>query len=120
VQQAAEQCRARQAGITALSLLAGTAAAALVLAGGYYLGVAATLVAFLGGIPGLYLMWAAYRDDRAEADARFEKLDLGEVADELAVADSRGPVRLRLSKSVAPRRVHLDETGFRLRRQSGH
>jgi hypothetical protein len=77
------QRRARRTGITALALLATTMAGALVLARGYRLGIAATLVALLGGIPGLYLMWAAYRDDRAEAvDA--ESLDLEKVADELA------------------------------------
>jgi hypothetical protein len=78
--------RARRTGITALSLLVLTASAAVVLARGYRLGVAATVVALLGGIPGLYLMWAAYRDDRAEAEIGFGKPDLAAAADELAVA----------------------------------
>ena len=61
--------RARRTGIRASSLLALTATAALVLALSYHLGVAATVVALLGGIPGLYLASAAYRDDLADAEA---------------------------------------------------
>jgi hypothetical protein len=80
------QRHARRTGITALSLLVLTATAAVVLARVYRLGVAATVVALLGGIPSLYLAWAAYRDDRAEAGTGLEKLELGAVADELAVA----------------------------------
>jgi ABC-type spermidine/putrescine transport system permease subunit I len=53
-----------RAGITALPCLAATTAAALVLARGGRLGAAATLIAVLGGIAGLHLMWVAYRDDR--------------------------------------------------------
>jgi hypothetical protein len=43
--------------------------------------VAAAVVAILGGLPGLYLSWAAYRDA-----AGGEGLSLAKVADELAVA----------------------------------
>ena len=71
----ARQRRARRTGITALSLLVLTATAAVVLARVYRLGVAATVVALLGGIPSLYLAWAAYPDDRAEAGTGLEKLE---------------------------------------------
>ncbi len=95
------QRRARRTGIRALSLLAVTATVALVLARGYHLGVAATVVALLGGIPGLYLAWAAYRDDRADAEAGLEKPDLGAVADELAAA-----VRAQWAQEAAVRRLN--------------
>jgi NACHT domain len=84
-----------------LSLLAVTATAALVLARGYHLGVAATVVALLGGIPALYLTWATYRDDRAEAEAGLGKPDLGGVADELATA-----VRAQWAQEAAARRLN--------------
>ena len=74
--------RARRTGVVALALLLGTAAATLVLARRYHLGVAATLVAILGGLPGLYLAWAAYRDSQAKGDA----LTLAEIANQLAAA----------------------------------
>ena len=77
--------RARRTGAVALALLCGTGAAALVLAYHYHLGLAATLVAILGGLPGLYLTWSAYRDDRRDAD-RDARLSLPEVGDELARA----------------------------------
>jgi hypothetical protein len=76
---------ARQTGTTALLLLSATTVTTVVLARGYHLGVAATLTALLGGIPGLYLAWAAYRDDRIEAQAANSQR-LEEIADELAVA----------------------------------
>jgi hypothetical protein len=63
-------------------LPAATVTASLVLARGYHLGVAATAAAILGGIPGLYLTWAAYRDDRVEAGG--ENRGLAAVVDELA------------------------------------
>jgi hypothetical protein len=72
-----------------------------VLAGVYHLGVAATLVAVLGGLPGLYLVWAAYRDDRrAEAGAVTGPADLADVADELAVA-----VRAQWAAEAGARRL---------------
>lgn len=94
----AGQRRARRTGITALSLLAATVVAALLLARGYHLGVAATLVALLGGLPGLYLMWAAYRDDRAAESGT--EMDLAEIADELAAA-----VRAQWEAEAAARRL---------------
>jgi len=39
-------------------------------------------VAILGGLPGLYLAWAAYRDAHDEAS----KTTLSEIADQLAIA----------------------------------
>jgi hypothetical protein len=71
---------ARRTGAVALALLCGTTVAALVLALSYHLGVAAMFVAILGGLPGLYLAWASYRDAQREAD----KAGLAEIADELA------------------------------------
>ncbi len=76
---------ARRTGVAALALLCTTAAAALVLAHVYHLGVPATLVAVLGGLPGLYLAWSAYRDDRRDADTGAVS-SLAEVADQLARA----------------------------------
>ena len=66
-------------------MLATTITASLLLAYGYHLGVAATLVVLVGGIPGLYLMWAAYRDDRAEAETTTHRMDPAQLADELAI-----------------------------------
>lgn len=80
--------RARRTGVVAVVLLCGTAGASLALTSFYHLGVAvtaATLVAVLGGLPGLYLTWALYRDDRLDAAGR-EGLSLAEIADELAQA----------------------------------
>jgi hypothetical protein len=71
----------RRTGVMALALLVGTAAAALVLARSFHLGVAAAVVAILGGLPGLYLSWAGYRGAGGG-----EGLSLATVADELAVA----------------------------------
>jgi hypothetical protein len=51
----------------------------------------------LGGLPGLYLMWAAYRDDRAEYGA---EMDLAEIADELAAV-----VRAQWEAEAAARRL---------------
>ena len=95
------QSRARRTGITSLCLLAATATATVVLARGYHLGVAAALVGLVGGIPGLYLMWAAYRDDRAESQAAAESIGLVEVADELAVA-----VRAQWAAEASIRRLN--------------
>jgi len=59
----------------------------LLLARRYHLGVAAILVANLGGLTALFLAWAAYRDDRrAEAEADARAVNLAEVADGLATA----------------------------------
>src|SRR5450432_3593622 len=51
----------RHTGAIAAALLLGTAAAALILARSFDLGVAAVVVAILGGLPGLYLSWVGYR-----------------------------------------------------------
>src|SRR5579862_248080 len=72
-----------------------------VLARGYHLGVAATLVGLVGGIPGLYLMWAAYRDDRTEARADAASLAMAEVANELASA-----VRAQWAAEASVRRLN--------------
>jgi hypothetical protein len=50
---------ARRAGRTAVGLVATTAAAAVLLAYRFHLGIAAVVIAVIGGIPGLYLAWAA-------------------------------------------------------------
>jgi NACHT domain len=71
----------RRTGAMALALLFGTTAAALILARRYNLGVPAILVGILGGLPGLYLAWAAFRDSQAP-----HVLGLAEVADQLAAA----------------------------------
>jgi predicted NACHT family NTPase len=73
--------RARRTGAAALGLLCATTVTALVLARSYHLGVAATLVAILGGLPGLYLGWVSYRDAQHDAD---EARSLEEIADGLA------------------------------------
>ena len=73
--------------MTAIVVLVATAVATLVLARRYHLDAAAAEVAIIGGLPGLYLVWAAYRDDRrAEAEVDSKELSVGWVADELAVA----------------------------------
>ena len=70
----------RHAGVVAVVLLGVTAATALVLAHQYQLGVAAILVGILGGLPGLYLAWAAISSSPGGAGS----LDLATVADQLA------------------------------------
>jgi hypothetical protein len=69
--------------MVALALLFGTAAAAIILARVYHLGVAAALVAILLGLPGLYLAWVGIKDARRDA-VRGESLP--KAADQLAVA----------------------------------
>jgi NACHT domain len=101
VGQSAAQRTSRRTGITALLLLTVTVTVTLVLARGYHLGIAAALVALLGGIPSLYLAWATYRDDRAEAQAGDERISLTEVADEIAVA-----VRIQWEAEAAVRRLN--------------
>ena len=66
--------RRRRVGLTTLLLFCGTAAAALVLAHYYHLGVAATVVAVLvsGGAPaGLYLTCASYRLSASQVEDQF-------------------------------------------------
>jgi hypothetical protein len=75
--------RARwRTGVIALVLLGVTTAAALILAHRYHLGVAALVVGILGGLPALYLAWAALPGGSGEDGS----LDLARVADQLAVA----------------------------------
>lgn len=71
----------RRTGGTALALLCVSGTAALLLARIFHLGVAATFVAILGGLPGLYLAWAAYRDSQAASGTE----DVAVVADQLAL-----------------------------------
>jgi len=76
--------RVRRTGAIAVVLLVGSAVAAVVLARYYHLGTTATLVGLVGGVTaltGLWLTWAAYRDDREEAAGG---LDLAGVANKLA------------------------------------
>ena len=96
----AERRHARHTGAAALALLCATAAAALVLAQEYHLGVAATLVTILVGLPALYLAWLAYRDARRGADTG-AGLSLAEIADELAFA-----VRSQWEAEAATRRLN--------------
>lgn len=67
----------------ALVLLCVTTVAAVILALVYHLGVAATLVTILVGLPALYMAWEAYWDAHrgAGADAG---MSLAEIADGLA------------------------------------
>jgi hypothetical protein len=65
--------------VVALVIVGVTAALALFLAYRYHLGVAAILVAILGGLPGLYLAWSALPGGPGSPD-------LAVVADQLAVA----------------------------------
>lgn len=79
--------RTRRTGVTALAVLAATVVATLVLARRYHLDAAAAEVVIIGGLPGLYLAWAAYRDGRrVDANLGSERLRLGHIADELAAA----------------------------------
>ena len=69
------------------------------------------MVAILGGLPGLYLTWSAYRDDRRDAD-RDARLSLPEVGDELAratqaptgrpLAEVTDPFALEVHRPVEP------------------
>jgi hypothetical protein len=73
--------RSRRTGWLAAALLAATAVSALILARFYH--QVAALVAVVGGLPGLYLAWAAYRANRQESASKVALVDL---ADQLAVA----------------------------------
>jgi hypothetical protein len=72
--------RTKRTSAIAVILLAASTAAALVLAWHFHLGVPATLVAIIGGVPGLYMAWTALRDSEGQGPAT-----LGEIADQLAV-----------------------------------
>src|ERR1017187_5411119 len=72
---------ARRTGVAALALLCAAVVSALVLARIYHLGVPATSVAILVGLPGLYLGWVSVRVAQRDAD---EAGGLAEVADGLA------------------------------------
>ena len=75
-----QQISRRYVGLIYLALTVGAVIAALALSKHYHLGVAATIVTLLPGIPGLYLAWAAFRLARSPGPA------LTEVADQLAAA----------------------------------
>jgi tetratricopeptide (TPR) repeat protein len=92
--------RSRRTGITALLLLCGTTTGSLVLAGVYHLGAAAVVVVIAGGVPGLYLAWATYRDERRDA-ARETDLSLAEIADRVAVS-----IRSTWESEAAVRRLN--------------
>lgn len=55
--------RGRRTGLRALGLLGSAAGGSVLLAWRFDLGVPAVAVGILGGLPGLYLAWAAVRDD---------------------------------------------------------
>ncbi len=85
-------------GAVALVLLLTTAVPALVLARVYHLGVAATVVTILVGLPALYLTCSAYRDDRRDA---VTGMSLAQMADELA-----STVRSQWEAEAATRRLN--------------
>jgi hypothetical protein len=72
----------RHTGVRALVFLSVAAALALFLAYRYHLGVAATLVAILLGLPGFYLAWVAVSGSPGGAGS----LSVAPVADQLATA----------------------------------
>jgi hypothetical protein len=79
--------RVRRTGWRAGVLLVTTGALTLVLAQVFHLNGAAAEVAIVGGLPGLYLMWSAYRDDRlADAETQADLGSLVRFANDLAVA----------------------------------
>lgn len=69
-------------GVISVVLLAASTVAALFLADRSRVGAGAVLVGVLVGVPGLYLLWATYRD--AARAAAGEGAGLGGVADQLA------------------------------------
>jgi hypothetical protein len=79
--------RARRTGITALALLSGTAVSAVLLASRFHLGGAAAAVTILGGLPSLYLAWAAYRDAGLAEEASDEKLAHGKPIEQWEPVD---------------------------------
>ena len=81
-----------------MALLCATLAVALVLARHFHSDPAAILVSVLGGVPGLYLAYAAYRDDRSAAG---EAISLAEMADQFAAA-----VRAEWQEEAAVRRIN--------------
>jgi hypothetical protein len=62
--------------VVGLALLCTTAVVALVLAWHYHLGVPATTIGIIGGVPGLYFAWVALRDGKGTS--------LVAIADQLA------------------------------------
>lgn len=58
--------RGRRTGVRALGLLGAAAGSSVLLAWQFHLGVPAIAIGILGGLPGLYLAWAAVRDDARE------------------------------------------------------
>jgi len=82
--QGRQRARRLSTGALALLLLGVTSAASLWLAEFSHLGVPAVTVTILGGIPGLYLAWAALKTERRRE--AHNNLNLSEVADHLASA----------------------------------
>ena len=88
--RAAGRRQSGHVGLVALGLLLLTAAAAIILALIYHLGIAATGVTILGGLPGLYLAWIPIREARHDAAGEG---NLAQIADQLAtVAGKQVPV----------------------------
>jgi hypothetical protein len=87
----------RTGAITAVLLLV-TTAAVLILALVYHLGLAATAVAVLVGLPALWMAWVPYHEDQRK---RAQVLTLDEAADQLAAA-----TRAQWEKEAAVRRLN--------------
>jgi hypothetical protein len=75
----------RRTGQITAALLLGTTVTVLILASVYHLGVPATIVAVVVGLPGLWLAWVPYRDQRKTA----RETNLRELSDQLAMAVTR-------------------------------
>lgn len=93
--------RARRTGQLALALLSATTAASLLLAHLYQNDTVTILTAVLGGLPGLYLAYAAYRDDRKAEAAAEARLSLTQLADQFADA-----VRSQWQEEASARRLN--------------
>lgn len=95
--------------VIAVFVLAGTVASALVLARLYHVGVAATGVTILVGLPALLVAWVSYTaSQHAAAGTVLSEARLGAAADELAKA-----VRDQWLDEATAR--HLDDPGLSVR-----
>ena len=79
---AANARRSARAARTLIALLLGTSATVLVLTVVYHLGVPATVISILIGLPGLWLAWVPFRDSLR----RTSELSAHEMVDKLAIA----------------------------------
>lgn len=79
---AASARRSARAARSLIALLLGTAAIVLVLTVVYHLGVPATVISILIGLPGLWLAWVPFRDSLR----RTSELSPHEMVDQLAIA----------------------------------